>query len=91
MLATLEETMPEGVTWTHPEGGLFLWLELPAHMSTNDMFLAAVEKKVAYVAGDAFYAAGEPHNAMRINFSNATPDKIVQGVKVLAEVIKENM
>ena len=91
MLATLEEVMPEGVTWTHPEGGLFLWLELPAHMSTNDMFLAAVEKKVAYVAGDAFYAAGEPHNAMRINFSNATPDKIVQGVKVLAEVIKENM
>jgi 2-aminoadipate transaminase len=91
MLATLEEVMPEGVTWTHPEGGLFLWLELPSHMSTNDMFLAAVGKKVAYVAGDSFYAAGEPHNAMRINFSNATPDKIVQGVKSLAEVIKANM
>ncbi len=91
MLATLEETMPEGVTWTHPDGGLFLWLELPAHMSTNDLFLKAVEKKVAYVAGDSFYAAGEPHNAMRINFSNATPDNIVRGVNILAEVIKENM
>lgn len=91
MLATLEETMPEGVTWTHPEGGLFLWLELPMHMSTNDMFLSAVEKKVAYVAGDSFYAAGEPHNAMRINFSNATPENIVKGIKILAEVIKENM
>ena len=91
MLATLEEVMPEGVKWTHPEGGLFLWLEVPMHMSTNDMFLAAVEKKVAYVAGDSFYAAGEPHNAMRINFSNATPENIVRGVKILAEVIKENM
>ncbi len=91
MLATLEENMPEGITWTHPEGGLFLWLELPAHMSTNDLFIKAVEKKVAYVAGDSFFAKGDPHNAMRINFSNATPDKIVIGVKALAEVIKENM
>lgn len=91
MLKTLEETMPEGVTWTHPEGGLFLWLELPSHMSTNDLFLKAVEKKVAYVAGDSFFAKGEPHNAMRINFSNATPDKIVLGVEALAGVIKENM
>ena len=91
MLATMDEVMPEGVTWTRPEGGLFLWLELPAHMSTNDMFMAAVEKKVAYVAGDSFFAAGEPHNAMRINFSNATPENIVKGIKILAEVIKENM
>ena len=91
MLATLEETMPEGVTWTHPDGGLFLWLDVPAHMTTNDMFLSAVEKKVAYVAGDSFFAAGEPHNAMRINFSNAVPDDIVRGIKILAEVIKENM
>ena len=91
MLATLEESMPEGITWTRPEGGLFLWLELPAHMSTNELFLKAVEKKVAYVAGDSFFAAGEPHNAMRINFSNATPEKIVIGIKALAEVIKENL
>lgn len=91
MLKTLEETMPEGVVWTHPEGGLFLWLELPMHMSTNDLFMKALEKKVAYVAGDSFYATGEPHNAMRINFSNATEENIVKGVNALAEVIKENM
>lgn len=91
MLATLEECMPEGVTWTHPQGGLFLWVELPAHMSTNDLFLKAIEKKVAYVAGDSFFAAGEPHNAMRINFSNATPENIVKGVHALADVIRENM
>lgn len=91
MLKTLEETMPEGVVWTHPEGGLFLWLELPMYMSTNDLFMKALEKKVAYVAGDSFYATGEPHNAMRINFSNATEENIVKGVNALAEVVKENM
>lgn len=91
MLQTLAETMPDGVTWTHPEGGLFLWLELPLHMSTNALFLKAIEKKVAYVAGDSFYAAGEPHNAMRINFSNATEENIVKGISALAEVIRENM
>lgn len=91
MLKTLGETMPKGVTWTHPEGGLFLWVELPEHMSTNDLFMKALEKKVAYVAGDSFYAAGEPHNAMRINFSNAMPENIVKGVKALADVIRENM
>lgn len=91
MLRTLADVMPKGVTWTHPEGGLFLWVELPAHMSTNELFLKAVEKKVAYVAGDSFFATGEPHNAMRINFSNATEENIVKGINTLAEVIKENM
>lgn len=91
MVQTLEETMPEGVTWTHPEGGLFLWVELPEQMSTNELFIKAIEKKVAYVAGNSFYAAGEPHNAMRLNYSNATPENIVKGVKALAEVVKENM
>lgn len=91
MLAALEEHMPEGVKWTHPEGGLFLWLELPEGMSTNELLPEAVEKKVAYVCGDAFYAAGEPKNAMRINFSNATKENIVKGVVTLAEVIKSKM
>lgn len=91
MLQVLEENMPEGVKWTHPEGGLFLWVELPEHMNTNDLFMKAIEKKVAYVAGDSFFAKGEPKNAMRMNFSNATPEKIIAGVKALADVIRENM
>ena len=91
MLATLEEHMPEGETWTNPEGGLFLWLELPEGMSSNEMLPEAVNRKVAYVCGDSFYAAGEPKNAMRINFSNATKENIIKGVITLAEVIKENM
>ncbi|MBR6755689.1 MAG: PLP-dependent aminotransferase family protein [Peptococcaceae bacterium] len=91
MLASLEEHMPDGVTWTHPEGGLFLWLELPAGMSSNELLPEAVNQKVAYVCGDSFYAAGEPKNAMRINFSNATKENIVKGIITLAEVIKNKM
>ena len=91
MLASLEEYMPDGVTWTHPEGGLFLWLELPAGMSSNELLPEAVNQKVAYVCGDSFYAAGEPKNAMRINFSNATKENIVKGIITLAEVIKNKM
>ena len=91
MLASLEEHMPDGVTWTHPEGGLFLWLELPAGMSSNELLPEAVNQKVAYVCGDSFYAAGEPKNAMRINFSNATKENIVKGIITLAEVIKNKL
>ena len=69
---------------------VFLLSLLNANIS-NDLFLKAIAKKVAYVAGDSFYAAGQPHNAMRINFSNATPENIVKGVQALAEVIKENL
>jgi len=91
MLVSLEEHMPDGVTWTHPEGGLFLWLELPAGMSSNELLPEAVNQKVAYVCGDSFYAAGEPKNAMRINFSNATKENIVKGIITLAEVIRNKM
>lgn len=91
MLDALEKEMPEGVKWTKPEGGLFIWIELPDYMDTDKMFIEAVEKKVAYVAGSSFFAKGEPRNCMRVNFSNATPEKVVQGVKALAEVVKANL
>ena len=91
MLEALEQEMPEGVTWTHPEGGLFIWAELPSYMDTDQLFPQAIAKKVAYIAGSSFFAKGEPKNCMRLNFSNATPEKMLQGVKALAEVIRDNM
>lgn len=91
MLACLTEFMPEGVSWTRPDGGLFLWAELPAHMSALELFPKAVERNVAFVAGEFFFADGEPKNTMRLNFSNASPENIRIGMKVLADVIKENM
>jgi 2-aminoadipate transaminase len=93
MLEEFEKHMPEGVTWTKPEGGLFLFLRVPAHMciDTDELFYKAVDKNVAYVIGSAFHCDDSGHDSMRINFSYATEDQIVEGVKRLATVIKEHI
>jgi len=91
MLKVMEETFPEGVTWTKPEGGLFLWLEFPKNFSAKELLPKAIEKKVAYVYGQPFYPGGEGENTMRLNFSNATLEGIDVGIRRLAELIKENM
>ncbi|MFZ5979802.1 MAG: PLP-dependent aminotransferase family protein [Candidatus Zixiibacteriota bacterium] len=91
MLKTLEAVFPEGVTWTKPEGGLFLWLELPKHISAKELLPRAIEKKVAYVYGQPFFPNGGGENTMRLNFSNATMEGIEIGITRLAVLIKENM
>lgn len=91
MLKVLEGTFPEGVSWTKPEGGLFLWLELPKHISAKELLPKAIELKVAYVYGQPFFPGGEGENTMRLNFSNATLEGIEQGIKRLARLLKENM
>ncbi len=91
MLVCLDKYMPEGVTWTKPDGGLFLWLELPAHMNSMELFHKAIAQNVAFVAGESFFADGTPNNTMRLNFSNATHENIEKGMKVLAQVIRENI
>jgi len=88
MISALEEYMPEGVSWTKPKGGLFLWVTLPECLDTSTIFKTAVEKKVAFVPGESFHPLGGGLNTMRLNFSNSKPDLIVEGIKRLAEVIK---
>ena len=91
MLAAMKDTFPTGVTWTEPEGGLFLWVELPKQLSAKDLLPKAVERKVAYVYGDPFFPNGGGENCLRLNFSNATHEGIVDGISSLAELFKENM
>ena len=91
MLDTLEENMPSGVRWTKPEGGLFLWVTLPEHISTTEMFPEAVAQKVAFVPGEAFYPCGGGHNTMRLNFSYCKPELINEGIARLARAIKSKM
>ncbi len=93
MLDRLETYMAdiEGVRWTKPKGGLFLWLTLPEPLDTTEMFLNAVEKKVAYVVGSAFDPEGTDKRTMRLNFSYATMEEIDKGIQRLAEVIKEKL
>ncbi|MCX7025903.1 MAG: aminotransferase, partial [Spirochaetes bacterium] len=89
MLERMEVSMPDfaGLTWTRPKGGLFLWISLPARADTDAMFYRAIEKKVAYVVGSAFYFDLPERNSMRINFSYSSLRQIEEGVDRLAEVV----
>ena len=89
MIANFEKYMPEGVRWTNPEGGLFLFLYLPEHLDAGKLFFNAVEKKVAFVQGDVFHCDGSGKNTLRINFSFVDKETNTEGVKRLAEVIRE--
>ncbi|MDL2251838.1 PLP-dependent aminotransferase family protein [Odoribacter sp. OttesenSCG-928-J03] len=89
MLGAFEQYMPEGVSWTRPEGGLFLFLTLPEQYDAEELFQIAIEKNVAFVLGTVFFADGSGKNTMRINFSYMTEDQNIEGVKRLADSIKE--
>ena len=91
MLEAIEDFFPKGVRWTHPQGGLFLWGMLPEGMLSRQVLEKAIEQKVAFVPGDSFYARGGGENTMRINFSNATPEKIRIGIERLGSVIRQQM
>ncbi len=91
MLETMRETFPTGVKWTEPEGGLFLWVELPKHMSAKDLLPKAVERKVAYVYGQPFHPDNRGANTLRLNFSNANLENIRKGTASLGKLISENM
>ncbi|MCZ2856215.1 MAG: PLP-dependent aminotransferase family protein [Candidatus Bathyarchaeota archaeon] len=91
MLDALKKYMPKGVKWSKPKGGLFLWIELPKRMSANDLFLKAIENKVAYVVGSAFHCDDAGQNTMRINFSYPSEQQIVEGIQRLAKMLKANM
>lgn len=89
MLSLMEELFPAEVHWTRPQGGLFLWVTLPEELDAADVLEKAVERKVAFVPGAPFHPVGGGHNTMRINFSNARPEQIEQGMVRLAETLKE--
>jgi 2-aminoadipate transaminase len=91
MITALRCYMPEGVEWTEPEGGLFLWVKLPKRMDTNVLFPKAIENKVAYVIGSAFHCNDKGQNTMRLNFSYPSETQIEEGVKRLAKMVRENM
>jgi 2-aminoadipate transaminase len=91
MIESLEENMPEGVSWTHPHGGLFLWVTLPPHLNTANMFREAVDNKVAFVPGESFFPCGGGENTMRLNFSYSPPEKINEGIGRLSQVIKRHL
>ena len=87
MLGLLEKYMPAGTSWTHPDGGLFLWLTLPESIDTVALYDEALSAGVAYVAGSFFYPDGSHRNIMRLNFSFIEESKMEPGIKILAAVL----
>jgi 2-aminoadipate transaminase len=88
MLAALERFMPQGVSWNRPEGGMFVWVKLPAHIDSMKLLEEAVAQNVAFVPGGPFYANDAQHNTLRLSFVTVPPAKIDEGVARLAELIR---
>ena len=91
LLSLLEEYMPEGVKWTHPEGGLFLFLTLPEGFDAVAFYDKALSAGVAYVAGEFFHPDRSGKNTMRLNFSFMSPEKIIAGIKVLSGLLVDGV
>jgi 2-aminoadipate transaminase len=91
MLAALTRQLPPGAKWTRPDGGLFVWVELPEGLRTDELLLRAVEEKVAFVPGAPFFAKAPLHHCLRLNFSNRGSDLIEVGMERLGGVIRAAM
>lgn len=91
LLSLLEEYMPESVSWTRPEGGLFLFLTMPEGFDAVAFYDKSLSAGVAYVAGEFFHPDRSGKNTMRMNFSFMTPEKITEGVKLLAKLLKDEV
>jgi 2-aminoadipate transaminase len=89
MFAALSQSFPAGVRWTKPQGGLFVWAILPEPIDAAEILHAAIAENVAFVPGTAFFPDGSGGNTFRLNFSNATPQKIKEGIRRLGGVLHQ--
>jgi 2-aminoadipate transaminase len=87
MLDSLSNSFPSGVSWTRPEGGMFVWVELPEDVKAEELLAKAIMEKIAFVPGAPFFADQRRHNFMRLNFSNQSTRKIEEGIGRLATVL----
>ena len=88
LVAALEAMMPEGVSFTRPQGGLFLWVTLPERIKAIELLKRCLEQNVAFVPGDSFFPNGGVENTLRLNYSNMPEDRIREGVARLAAAIR---
>ncbi len=91
MLAAMEEHFPEEVKWTHPEGGMFLWVTLPEGSDATALLRQAVERNVVFVPGESFYPNGGGCNTLRLNYSHDKPERISEGIGRLGRVLYKTL
>lgn len=92
MLGALQQHMPDGVTWSRPEGGMFIWMELPEGFNAAELLPKAVEEAgAAYVPGEAFFADRSGANTLRLSYSLPRVEDIEAGISRLGNLLKQNM
>jgi 2-aminoadipate transaminase len=91
MLDAMDEHFPAGVSWTRPEGGMFIWVELPKHIDASKLLDQAIAARVAFVPGAPFYANEPSTNTLRLSFVTVPPERIREGIAVLGKLIKDQM
>jgi 2-aminoadipate transaminase len=90
MLESMDSYFPEKSEWNHPKGGLFLWVELPESVNATELLMDAVNAGVAYIPGSNFYTS-DTHNHIRLNYSHPNVDDIVEGIKILGDLLKKQI
>jgi 2-aminoadipate transaminase len=89
MLSALESMMPQGVSWTKPAGGFYVWVTLPENLDSSEVFSAALKQGAAFVIGKAFDPEEKRNNCFRLAFSHTPEDKIEQGIRIVAQAVKQ--
>ncbi|MFH0967302.1 MAG: PLP-dependent aminotransferase family protein [Methanobacteriota archaeon] len=89
MLAAIKDEFPQEITYTRPDGGMFIWVTLPDGYSSTALFERALKENVAILPGTPFYTDGGGETTMRLNFSNSTPDRIEEGISRLGRVLRQ--
>ncbi|MGB5105454.1 MAG: PLP-dependent aminotransferase family protein [Candidatus Zixiibacteriota bacterium] len=89
MIAAMKEHFPPSVRWPHPDGGLFLWVQLPDHVSSRLVFQQALHAGVAFIYGRPFHPDGAGDNTLRLNFASSSPEIIIEGIKRLGGVLQQ--
>ncbi len=89
MIESIEKYFPEDVKFTRPQGGMFLWVEMPSHISARDLLALVLPQKLAFVPGDTMFVDGTGLNTMRLNYTNSSEEKIEKGIKILGDSMKK--
>src|SRR5690606_30557779 len=89
MLDAMDEHFPDTVTWTRPEGGMFIWVTLPEHIDATQLLAQAIKLNVAFVPGAPFYGGPNPQvNTLRLSFVTVSEEKFREGIAILGRLIK---
>ncbi len=91
MAGAMAEYFPHGATWSKPEGGLFIWATMPEVLDTEDLLAKALTRGVAFVPGTSAYVDGRGENSMRLNFSGVEEDEIIEGIRRIGTVAREQL